>query len=374
MLIRRLLAAALLLALPYAARAQLAFSPVANASSTGTTVGTLAKIINSSGTPTAVQLATTDTIWAGLVVGETGASATTGNAILAIHGPATCAYDGATTTGDFVTISSTTAGDCHDTGAATYPTSGAVVGIATQTLGSAGNASTYLIPPGGIAPTGVTAGSYTSSNITVGADGRVTAAANGSGGGAPLSPGYVVEQYYNEWGTAGANTEGANFVICQPFHIFPVAGGTTVTIDTLSIYVGTADASNTLQAAIYNSGSWGYPSTLIEATGNISLATATAVSAGTLSANATLSPGTYWECTNTQSGTATYSKVGAGATGLLAGIIPGTALQELDTGPGGSSIYATAGQTYGTWNSFTSSTAWGQTNGVAIAFHVHSVP
>src|SRR5205823_6870216 len=95
---------------------------VTNDTTTGTTVNKLAKL---TGAPSkAVITATTDTAGAfGIVVGGAG---TSGNAQIARLGTASCVFDGATTAGDYVQISSTTAGDCHDAGA-TFPTSGGQV-------------------------------------------------------------------------------------------------------------------------------------------------------------------------------------------------------------------------------------------------------
>ena len=66
---------------------------------------------------------------------------TTGSAVIQVIGSASCVFDGATTAGDFVTGSSTTAGDCHDAGN-TFPSSTAVLGIVTTTNGGAG---TYTV-------------------------------------------------------------------------------------------------------------------------------------------------------------------------------------------------------------------------------------
>jgi hypothetical protein len=123
------------LSLCSAARAQYLGVVIPNASSTGTTLNSLAKL---TGAPsTAVIAATTDTSG---IVGVVAANAgTTGNAIITRSGEATCNFDGATTAGDYVQISTTTGGDCHDTGSATFPTSGGqVIGRVLSTNGSAG--------------------------------------------------------------------------------------------------------------------------------------------------------------------------------------------------------------------------------------------
>ena len=99
---------------------------ITNAGSTGTTLNTLTKL---TGAPsTAVVAATTDV---GGVLGITTAGAgTTGIALIQQQGLASCVFDGPTTAGDLVGISSTIAGNCHDTGVAppNVPSSGQIVG------------------------------------------------------------------------------------------------------------------------------------------------------------------------------------------------------------------------------------------------------
>ncbi len=63
-------------------------------------------------------------------------------------GSASCVFDNATTAGDYVQASTSTAGDCHDVGTNVYPTGTAVIGIVMATNGTSGgtNAVTLFGP------------------------------------------------------------------------------------------------------------------------------------------------------------------------------------------------------------------------------------
>lgn len=153
---------------------------LANAGTTGTTVNKLAKL---SGAPsTALITATTDTNGVlGVIIGGAG---TTGNAQVAIGGQAACVFDGATTAGDYVQISSGTAGDCHDAGSS-FPTSGQVLGRVLSTNGAGGTFGIAIFPPGNQASSGG-GGGVTSFNTRTGAV-TLTAGDVTGVGGATLS-------------------------------------------------------------------------------------------------------------------------------------------------------------------------------------------
>lgn len=118
-----------------------------NAAVTGTTQNKLAKL---TGAGTVVIAGTSDTGGViGICTGETGTGAsacgTTGSSEIAIQGTFSCVFDGATTQDDYVTISSSVAGDCHDFGA-TYPVGQQVLGRVLVTA-AAGTRSMVLFGP-----------------------------------------------------------------------------------------------------------------------------------------------------------------------------------------------------------------------------------
>ncbi len=120
-----------------------------NDSTTGTSLNFLAKL-NGASSSCAVKMATSDTAGAlGIVVGGSGS---TGNAVIAYRGFASCSFDGSTTAGDYVQISSSNAADCHDSGLS-YPTSGQVLGRVLSTNTGAGTYGVFLgAEPVGAAP------------------------------------------------------------------------------------------------------------------------------------------------------------------------------------------------------------------------------
>lgn len=123
-----------------------------NDGTTGTSLNFLAKLTGANPS-CAVKTSTSDTGGAlGIVVGNAG---TTGNGIIAYRGYAGCSFDGSTSSGDYVQISSTNAADCHDAGA-TYPSSGQVLGRVLSTNSAAGTYTVLLGPeaqgPGGLSP------------------------------------------------------------------------------------------------------------------------------------------------------------------------------------------------------------------------------
>lgn len=115
---------------------------IANDTVTGTTINRLAKL---TGAPSkAIIAATTDTENAiGICIGGCG---TTGNATIAILGQATCDFDAATTAGDYVIISTTTAGKCHANGSS-FPTTAAAYGRVLSTNGASGSYTMELMTP-----------------------------------------------------------------------------------------------------------------------------------------------------------------------------------------------------------------------------------
>ena len=114
---------------------------VPNQGTTGTTLNKLAKVTGSPAS--AVIASTSDT--SGIIGVVVDGAGTTGSAQIARGGEASCVFDGATTAGDYVQISNTIAGECHDAGTS-YPGSGQVLGRVLSTNSGTG---TYAMLVGG---------------------------------------------------------------------------------------------------------------------------------------------------------------------------------------------------------------------------------
>jgi hypothetical protein len=119
---------------------------VNNAPTTGTTLNSVVKPIFPCppNNGCVINTATTDTGGAlGIVVEGAG---TTGKATVALLGSVNCNFDGSVTAGDYVQISSTVSGDCHDAGPS-YPASGQILGRVITTATGAGLYQMFQFAP-----------------------------------------------------------------------------------------------------------------------------------------------------------------------------------------------------------------------------------
>lgn len=107
----------------------------------GTTLNTLTKFTSSPST--AVIASTSDT--GGIIGIVTSGAGTTGRATITYSGPVSCVFDGATTANDYVQISSTVAGNCHDAGVS-IPTASENIGQVLSTNASGGTYMIFLSP------------------------------------------------------------------------------------------------------------------------------------------------------------------------------------------------------------------------------------
>lgn len=118
-----------------------------NDTAVGTTLNNLAKLQSDGAGGLEVVIADTADTEAPLGICGSGCG-NSGQATIILQGTFECDFEGAATLGNWAIMSTTVDGECSDSGAATEPTSGIVVGIIRETIGGAGLADVEITEKG----------------------------------------------------------------------------------------------------------------------------------------------------------------------------------------------------------------------------------
>jgi hypothetical protein len=250
---------------------------IANSSSTGTALDTLTVL---TGAPSQAVIAPT-TATSGIQGIAISGYGTTGNVCIQQVGNAPCVFDGATTANDYVSISTTVPGNCHDAGIS--PAGGTqTVGRVLSTNASSGTYSIDLFPPeirsggGTVYSSGIaitvpaTGGTFTVINSTSFAAGALNAIGKAIRLTAQVTtqPGTTTNQTSNLSFGSTSSLNGTNINIQVETASSTNNNGTIM----LVCVVATTGTSGTLSCSGFNNGSEGPNTPTAVVTANLTAA------------------------------------------------------------------------------------------------------